>query len=72
MESGTNQLFYSFAEVGKLFGGKSAKTIGRWLQTIAGFPQPVRLGCARLFIREEIENFIQKLKEKRGNRKIDP
>ena len=72
MESTGNPLFNSFADVGKLFGGKSAKTVGRWVQTIPGFPQPVRIGCARLFVREEIENFIEKLKEKRSNRKANP
>ena len=39
--------FRTFEAVAKMFG-KSAKTVGRWVQTIPGFPHPVRVGCSRL------------------------
>jgi predicted DNA-binding transcriptional regulator AlpA len=37
--------------------------------SIPGFPQPVTVGASRLFLAEEVEEFIQKLKEKRNRRK---
>ena len=61
--------FLTFDEVGKMFGKKSVKTVGRWVETIPGFPEPVRIGCSRFFIREEMEGFIQKLKDKRDKKK---
>jgi len=69
MENAAPPLFLTFADVGAMFGHKSAKTVGRWIQTIPGFPKPVRVGCSRLFIREEVEAYVEKLKEKRDNRK---
>ena len=45
--------FRTFEAVAKMFG-KSAKTVGRWVQTIPGFPQPVRVGCSRLFLSDEV------------------
>ena len=60
--------FQTFGAVAKMFG-KSAKTVGRWVQTIPGFPQPVRVGCSKLFLAAEIDEFIQKLKEKRDRKK---
>jgi predicted DNA-binding transcriptional regulator AlpA len=60
--------FRSFEAVGKMFG-KSSKTVGRWVQTIPGFPQPVRVGCSQLFLADEVKDFIQKLKEKRDRKK---
>jgi predicted DNA-binding transcriptional regulator AlpA len=63
--------FKTFEAVAKMFG-KSVKTVGRWVQTIPGFPQPVRVGCSKLFLSAEIEEFIQKLKEKRDRKKNRP
>ena len=60
--------FRTFEAVEKMFG-KSAKTVGRWVQTIPGFPQPVRVGCSRLFLSDEVEYFVQRLKEKRDRKK---
>jgi predicted DNA-binding transcriptional regulator AlpA len=68
-ENNVSLIFFTFADVGKMFGEKSAKTVGRWIQTISGFPKPVRVGCSRLFLRDEIEAYIEKLKEKRDKRK---
>jgi predicted DNA-binding transcriptional regulator AlpA len=69
MENAATPLFLTFADVGKMFGRKSAKTVGRWIQTTKGFPQPVRVGCSRLLLRDEIEVYIEKLKEKRDKGK---
>ena len=66
-----NSPFQTFEAVAKMFG-KSVKTVGRWVQTIPGFPQPVRVGCSKLFLAAEIEEFIQKLKEKRDRKKNRP
>jgi predicted DNA-binding transcriptional regulator AlpA len=63
--------FRTFETVAKMFG-KSAKTVGRWVQTIPGFPQPVRVGCSKLFLAAEIEEFIQNLKNKRDRKKNRP
>jgi predicted DNA-binding transcriptional regulator AlpA len=60
--------FRTFEAVAKVFG-KSAKTVGRWIQTIPGFPQPVTVGASRLFLADEVDEFIQKLKEKRDRKK---
>jgi predicted DNA-binding transcriptional regulator AlpA len=60
--------FRTFETVGEMFG-KSVKTVGRWVQTIPGFPQPVTVGASRLFLADEIDEFIQKLKEKRDRKK---
>ena len=71
MLAGNEGPFRTFETVAKMFG-KSAKTVGRWVQTIPGFPQPVRVGCSKLFLAAEIEEFIQKLKEKRDRKKNRP
>ena len=63
--------FRTFEAVAKMFG-KSAKTVGRWVRTIPGFPQPVRVGLSRLFLSDEIEDFVQRLKEKRDRKKNRP
>ena len=63
--------FRTFEAVAKMFG-KSAKTVCRWVQTIPGFPQPVRVGCSRLFLSDEVEDFVQRLKEKRDRKKNRP
>jgi predicted DNA-binding transcriptional regulator AlpA len=68
-QNAESPIFFTFADVGAMFGQKSAKTIGRWIQTISGFPQPVRVGCSRLFLREEVEAYVEKLKEKRDKGK---
>ena len=72
MENEANPLFFTFADVGKMFGKKSVKTVRRWIESIPGFPQPVRVGCSRFFIGEEIEAFIENLKKKRDRRKNQP
>ena len=51
---GMDSPFQTFEAVAKMFG-KSVKTVGRWVQTIPGFPQPVRVGCSKLFLAAEIE-----------------
>jgi predicted DNA-binding transcriptional regulator AlpA len=63
--------FQTFEAVAKMFG-KSVKTVGRWVQTIPGFPQPVRVGSSRLFLASELEEFVQKLKEQRDRKKNRP
>jgi predicted DNA-binding transcriptional regulator AlpA len=68
MSLGDHSPFRTFDAVAKMFG-KSAKTVGRWVQTIPGFPQPVTVGASRLFMADEVEEFIEKLKEKRDRRK---
>jgi predicted DNA-binding transcriptional regulator AlpA len=71
MPAGNEGPFRTFDAVAKMFG-KSVKTIGRWVQTIPGFPQPVQVGCSRLFLADEMEDFVQKLKEKRDRKKNRP
>ena len=60
--------FRTFEAVGKMFD-KSSKTIGRWVQTVPDFPQPVRVGCSRLFLTDEMAVFVEKLREKRDRKK---
>ena len=74
--NGGNQIefespFRTFEAVANMFG-KSAKMVGRWVQTIPGFPHPAWVGCSRLFLSDEIEDLVQRLKEKRDRNKNRP
>ena len=60
--------FLTFEAVGKMFD-KSVKTIGRWVQNLPDFPQPVRVGCSRLFLTDEMAVFVEKLRDKRDRKK---
>lgn len=40
-----------------------------WVQTIPSFPQLVHVGCSRLLLSDEVEGFVQGLKEKRDRKK---
>jgi predicted DNA-binding transcriptional regulator AlpA len=63
------QPLLSFEEVGERFGKKSARTVRRWVETVPGFPQPVRIGASRLFVPSEVESYLQKLKQQRNKQR---
>jgi predicted DNA-binding transcriptional regulator AlpA len=61
--------FLTFAEAGKKLGRKSAKTIRRWIEKLPGFPQPIQLGASQVFIEEELDAYVEKLKDDRDRRR---
>jgi predicted DNA-binding transcriptional regulator AlpA len=64
-----NNNYLTFTEAAKKFGRKCGKTIRRWIQKRSGFPQPVFLGAWPVLIEEEVDAYIEKLKEDRKKRR---
>ena len=64
-----NETYLTFGEAGRKLGRKSAKTIRRWIEKLPGFPQPIPLGASQVLIEEELDAYIEKLKDDRDRRR---